>query len=199
MSNKPARKKTGSANSLRIIGGTWRGRKLQFPSAEGLRPTPDRVRETLFNWLAPHITDAHCLDLFSGSGALGFEALSRGAASATLLDRLSQACSQLGTNCGILRANEQTTIINHDVLAWLEQPATQTFDIVFLDPPYHQGLIGPCAALLNDNGYLHSGSLVYMETASDEDLPALPDSWVTHREKQAGQVRYALYRAGDCY
>lgn len=130
------------SNQLRIIGGEWRGRKLRFPDAPNLRPTPDRVRETIFNWLAPMIQGAHCLDLFAGSGALGLEALSRGAALTTFVDSHKKVTQELKNHIETLNANARAKVFSMDGVKFLTQDKFQTtevkqYDLVFLDPPYH--------------------------------------------------------------
>lgn len=183
-------------NILRIIAGQWRGRKLNFPSIEGLRPTPDRVRETLFNWLSMDITGARCLDLFSGSGALGLEALSRGAAWVDMVDAAPAAINQLRSNMQLLDSpSEQTHLAN--AIEWLKQADEQLpYDIIFLDPPFRTGLAAECLAILKKRALLKPQSWVYLEMGKEEPLPPLPSDWQLHREKQAGQLRYQLYRAG---
>ena len=180
---------------LRIIGGEWRGRKLRFPPLPGLRPSPDRVRETLFNWLAPALPGAHCLDLFAGSGALGLEALSRGAASCHFVDAAGAACRQIEEHLRTLNC-DRGTVVQADARAWLERlpPAPATVDIVFLDPPFHQQLLGPCCDALERSGRLAADALIYLEAGADEPLPALPEHWLPHRDKRAGQVAYRLFR-----
>lgn len=184
-SNRSARK----PNRLRIIGGQWRGRKLQFPDLPGLRPTPDRVRETLFNWLSPKIQDARCLDLFSGSGALSLEALSRGASHATMIDRASQATSQLKQHLNTL-ACHSAQLITADAMQWLNRltPGELTpFDIAFLDPPFHQGLIEDCCNRLEHLQLIQHEGLIYIETEASWD-PVFPASWELYRTKCSGQV-----------
>ncbi|MCL5669117.1 MAG: 16S rRNA (guanine(966)-N(2))-methyltransferase RsmD, partial [Gammaproteobacteria bacterium] len=168
-------KRPRQAQQLRIIGGTWRGRKLRFPEIETLRPTPDRVRETLFNWLAPVITGAHCLDLYAGSGALGFEALSRGASGVVLVDSDARAVAQLREHARVLQASG-AEIIQADALAYLAAPPLRAFDIVFLDPPFRQNLLAPACAALEKHGWLKSGGYVYLEAEADY-VPQLPLSW----------------------
>jgi 16S rRNA (guanine966-N2)-methyltransferase len=184
-----------AANQLRIIGGQWRGRKLHFPSIEGLRPTPDRVRETLFNWLAPVLPGARCLDLFAGSGALGLEALSRGAASADLIDNASAAVNQLRQNLQLLNT-DRGQVINASAEQWLPAFNPQhdnRYDIIFLDPPFHKAMAGPCINGIEQQQLLNDNSWVYLEMAKDDALPKLPDRWYLHREKVAGQVCYRLF------
>lgn len=181
----------GQRNQFRIIGGEWRGRKLGFFPAPGLRPTPDRVRETLFNWLAPVIQGARVLDLFAGSGALGFEAASRGAASVTLVDSHPRVVSQLQQNARLLAAG-QINVCQSDVLRYLARPA-EPCDIVFLDPPYQSQVLEACFKGL-ENGWLGHEAWIYFEHDSHSSAPSLPANWQLHRDKQAGQVAYQLAR-----
>lgn len=180
---------------VRIIGGEWRSRKLSFPESEGLRPTPDRVRETLFNWLQSVTPAARCLDLFSGSGALSFEALSRGAASATLIDSSPLVCRSLRNNLQSLKA-QNAEVVESNALNWLEaQPKDMSarFDLVFLDPPFRKGFLKPIAELLESRNLLAEDAYIYVETERELGTPELPSNWQLHREKQAGQVSYRLY------
>ena len=178
---------------LRIIGGDWRGRKLTFKAVDGLRPTPDRVRETLFNWLTPVLPGASCIDLFAGSGALGLEALSRGAAEVIFVEKSNMAATQLKENLKKLKSsNGQVEAIQaQQFLSQLNRPV----DLVFLDPPFRQELLSPCIDLLSKPGMLNDGGWVYIETGSDEVLPELPEHWQLHRQKTAGQVCYRLLQA----
>ena len=178
-----------SRGEVRIISGVWRSRRLAFPAGEGLRPTPDRVRETVFNWLTPYLSGAACLDLFAGSGAFGFEALSRGAARAVLVEKQMEVVAALRHSGEQLKA-EQAEIVHADVLEYLRGPAT-AFDIVFIDPPYASGLLGPCAELLEARGWLKPDAFIYLEAAQGE-TPPLPESWQLVRSKTAGQVGYHL-------
>ena len=184
---------------IRIIGGQWRSRKLNFPEADGLRPTPDRVRETLFNWLQSRIPGARCLDLFAGSGALGLEALSRGASHCMFIDIAHPSCQALRNNV-LKLACENAQIIQMDTLNWLQQRAnagannatTDKFDVVFLDPPFHTTLCQEVCQLLIDKDLLNPNAYIYIET---EHRAAIDVDWAVHREKTAGQVRYRLYKA----
>jgi 16S rRNA (guanine966-N2)-methyltransferase len=180
-------------NTLRIIGGTWRGRKLHFPDVDGLRPTPDRVRETLFNWLQPIITGAHCLDLFAGSGALGFEALSRGAASVVMIERDGTVVKQLRENIALLKTTN-AQVLQRDALEFLNSGRgdAMPFDVVFLDPPYQQNLIEPCCAALERHGWLAAHAHLYIETERSLTPLRLPASFTVMRDKAAGQVAYRL-------
>lgn len=176
--------------SLRIIAGQWRSRKIYFPDLPQLRPTPDRVRETLFNWLMPVISGARCLDLFAGSGALGLEALSRGAAEVVFVDRDRQVHNYLTDTLRMLGAGHGR-VVQADALDYLAGPA-QAFDIVFLDPPYQSALLSPCCGALEAQAWLASPALIYIETARQSVPPPLPDNWTVQRDKVAGQVSYRL-------
>ena len=199
MSRRRAHHRPGKAghNSLRIIGGQWRGRKLSFPDAQGLRPTGDRIRETLFNWLAPELPGAHCLDLFAGSGALGLEALSRGAASVTMIERDNAVATLLRQHLQTLNASDGR-IEQADALEWLKRqqirPETERphFDIVFVDPPFAGNLWCDTLNTLESGGLLSDYAAIYVESPRQQPLSA-PEHWSLHREKQAGQVAYRLY------
>lgn len=184
--------KSQPTGQIRIIGGQWRGRKLPVPDSEGLRPTTDRVRETLFNWLAPALVDARCLDCFAGSGALGLEALSRYAAKAVLIEFDRQVARQLEKNVALLNA-ANAEIINADALSWLDRPGTP-FDIVFVDPPFRKGMLEQVIQRLENNGWLAASALIYIETEAERQDIIIPAGWRLHREKTAGQVSYRLYR-----
>jgi 16S rRNA (guanine966-N2)-methyltransferase len=178
-----------AANQVRIIAGTWRGRRLSFAPLPGLRPTPDRVRETLFNWLAPVIHGARCLDLYAGSGALGLEAASRGARQVVLVDNDPQVAATLERQRGILGAH-QVRVVRADVLQWLAGSASP-FDIVFLDPPFRRQMLLPCIQELENHGWLSDKARVYIE-AEKGLVPELPENWELLRSKVAGQVGYHL-------
>lgn len=179
-------------NKLRIIGGKWRGRKLDFPSVEGLRPTGDRIRETLFNWLAAATPGAHCLDLFAGSGALGLECLSRGAASALLLDRDPQVVTRLREHCRTLQA-ENARVELADTLNWLASAPAESFDLVFIDPPFQADLLSRTAGALNASNCLRDEALIYVEVDQHQHF-APPLNWSSVKEKRAGQVSFFLFR-----
>lgn len=185
---KPQSTGTGQ---IRIIGGQWRGRKLPVPDSPGLRPTTDRVRETLFNWLAPSMVDATVLDCFAGSGALGLEALSRYASRATLLEMDRKVSQQLQKNLVTLKA-ANAKVVNTNTLNFLAQPG-EPHTIVFVDPPFRKGLLDETLALLESNGWLADEALIYVESEVENGMPALPASWSLHREKVAGQVAYRLF------
>lgn len=176
--------------TLRIIGGEWRSRKIRFPDLPQLRPTPDRVRETLFNWLMPVIEGARCLDLFAGSGALGLEALSRGAAEVVFVDRDKQVLEYLRATFSLLKT-EHASVVQADALSYLAS-TPQSFDIVFLDPPFNAELVLPCCTALETQAWLTPRAYIYIETASQTPLTGLPANWHVLREKTAGQVCYRL-------
>ena len=176
---------------LRIIGGSWRGRKLRFPASPAIRPTPDRVRETLFNWLGGATPGAQCLDLFAGSGALGLEALSRGAAHVTFVEQDAAAVRELRARLDEWHASD-ARVERADALRYLAG-AARPFDIVFLDPPFASGLLTRAATLLEQHHWLRAGTLIYVESAAREPLPALPGSWRVLKAKQAGEVGYHLF------
>ncbi len=167
-----------------------RGRLLPIPDQPGLRPTPDRVRETLFNWLAPVLPGARCLDLFAGSGALGLEAASRGAGAVVLVERSDPVVRQLRSNVLTLGV-EHVQVVRADALDWLEGEPSP-FHIVFLDPPFADGQLAPACERLARPGWLAPGARIYLETAARTGLPPLPPGWELLRERTAGQVRFAL-------
>lgn len=185
----------GGRHEVRIIGGEWRGRKLHFPQAAGLRPTPDRVRETLFNWLQFELAGTRCLDLFAGSGALGFEALSRGAGEVVFVERDAASARAISDMLVQLRCN-RGRVERVDALAWLERGplSSKPFDVVFLDPPYGDALLPVLAARLEDGGWLAPGAWVYLEDAAARGEPTLPPGWTLLRSKSAGDVGYHLAR-----
>jgi 16S rRNA (guanine966-N2)-methyltransferase len=158
----------------------------------GLRPTSDRVRETLFNWLAPAIEEARCLDLFAGSGALGFEALSRGAGAVDFVETSAIAARQLRNNIALLSA-DAARVHERDAYDYLaQQPGETTYDIVFLDPPFSAARYEELCTLLRDGGWLAPGALIYIERDRGQPAPDLPADWHAEKEKLAGNVRYML-------
>ena len=175
MATKKLKATSKADRSVRIIGGTWRSRKILFAEAPGLRPTGDRIRETLFNWLATHISGARCLDLFAGSGVLGFEALSRGAAHCTALESHSAATKKLQSTKVALSAN--INIIN----------------IVFIDPPFEAGLLNQSCSLLEKNGWLAASAMIYCELRLSDNTFVPPLNWQQVQDKYAGEVRYCLF------
>jgi 16S rRNA (guanine966-N2)-methyltransferase len=189
-------KRNGQQGQLRIIGGQWRGRNLNFTPEEGLRPTSDRIRETLFNWLALSIHGTRCLDLFAGSGALGLEALSRGAAHCDFVDISSTAVKQINQHLSTLSADTRARSYQAPAQQFLEN-ASQPYDIVFLDPPFDRQLVNPACKLLAQQRLVHQGTLVYVETGAMEPAPKVPDDWGLHREKVSGGVAYHLYYVSE--
>ncbi len=182
------------SNSIRIIGGAFRGRRLGFPDVSGLRPTADRLRETLFNWLQGQTEGADCLDLFAGSGALGLEALSRGAKTVRFVDQSRTVIRQLHQNLQLLDAQDRPEVIATDAMRLLRREADRQFDIVFLDPPFASDWLAQACESLEHYGWLKSRSWIYLEQDSHRDWPALPDSWHSHRQARAGQAACALLR-----
>jgi 16S rRNA (guanine966-N2)-methyltransferase len=178
--------------SLRIIGGLWRGRKLTFTPADGLRPTPDRVRETLFNWLAPSIRGARCLDLFAGSGALGLEALSRGARYCDFVDTSAVAIRQIGEHLQTLQARDRAHCHPGPALTFL-QADRSCHDIIFIDPPFGRNLVDPICEHLAGASRVSAGGFIYIEMAAQEPAPTVPSNWRLHRERMAGEVAYRLF------
>ena len=180
---------------VRIVGGSLRNSRLEVANALSLRPTPERVRETLFNWLAPVIAGARCLDLFAGSGALGIEALSRGAASALLVERDPRVAASLRASLQRLRLDTAELRVT-DAQDLLAAPPAAPFDLVFLDPPFAAGLWTPVAAALESGGWLAPQAWIYLENPR-ESAPRLPTNWSPHRQAHAGEVAFALYRRGS--
>jgi 16S rRNA (guanine966-N2)-methyltransferase len=178
-------------NELRIIGGRWRSRKIRIPDTRGLRPTPDRVRETLFNWLRHDLENACCLDLYAGSGALGFEAASRGAVRVVLVESDAEAYAALERTRAVLNASE-VECIRADVGRFLAGPA-ERFDLVFLDPPFRENLVVPTCRALADGGWLKPRAKIYLETERGAQLEGLPPDWHRSRTGAAGEVAYHLY------
>lgn len=196
----------GGTRELRIIGGRWRGRRWQFPAGTSIRPTPDRVRETLFNWLMTVIPGARCLDAFTGSGALGLEALSRGASFVTFIDsdrkttaalreRLRDWTAPASGAIDAPGAAAAASVVDADALDWLAHAPVSPVDIVFLDPPFAAGLLPRVFAELVTRGWLNDGALVYTEcAAADSPLVFAGPGWVVHRSGQTGEVGYHLLR-----
>jgi 16S rRNA (guanine966-N2)-methyltransferase len=189
------RRKTSKTRSgrLRIVAGKWRSRLLDIAEVEGLRPTSERIRETLFNWLVPGIQGARCLDLFAGTGALGLEALSRGARSAVFVEQSALAVATLKANIGELDA-DGTVIRQMDALEYLRGQPEGPFDLVFLDPPFAADLNDELCKLLEERQVLATDSLVYIEQDRSKPEPTLPSGWHVQKNKTAGNVRYMLVR-----
>jgi 16S rRNA (guanine966-N2)-methyltransferase len=190
--NQKTRSRSGR---LRIVAGNWRSRLLDIADVKGLRPTSERVRETLFNWLAPGIHGARCLDLFAGTGALGLEALSRGARSAVFVEQSAVAVRQLRKNIELLDA-EGARVCRMSASDYLQGEKADRFDIVFLDPPFADDLLTETCRLLAERRLLAEKAVVYLELARDQDMPVLPEGWQVRKDKTAGNVRYVLVDTG---
>lgn len=189
-SNQKKSRKPINDGFIRLISGQWRGKKLLVKDKAGLRPTTDRTKETLFNWLMHDIRDTNCLDCFSGSGSLGFEALSRYAKYCTFLERDKQVSAQLKANLTTLNA-ENAQVLQCDSIQYLMQPVTIQYDVVFIDPPFNQGLVQPCIEQLLP--HLAENCLIYLEVESQLNTLLLPDNWRLLKEKTSGQVCYRLF------
>ena len=175
---------------IRIIGGLYRGKKIHFPEVDGLRPTPDRVRETLFNWLMHDIHDARCLDAFAGSGALGLEAFSRGASEVVFIEQSSTAYANLKKIISEF-ASHKLKIIKADAISYFKEQQ-QAFDIIFLDPPFAKNLVPECLAQIVKNQLLRKGGLLYTESAQIIEVDIA--HWQQIKLKQSGQVVYGLFQ-----
>ena len=182
---------------LRIVAGNWRGRRLPVPDVAGLRPTGERVRETLFNWLMLWIPGKRCLDLYAGTGALGFEALSRGAASCTFVENHPKALRQLAGNIDTLNARS-ATLVAGDALGCLGDIDPGSMDIVFLDPPFQAANLGAVCRRVAESGILAPGAKVYVEADRAVGLPDLPAAWRVAKSASAGNVCYALVETDAC-
>jgi len=192
------RSRPRARGSLRIVGGAYRGRRLVVLNQDGLRPTSDRVRETLFNWLAPVVEGARCLDLFAGSGALGFEAASRGAGEVVMVERSEPVIRILRENIQVMGAHG-INLVQADAVCWLMEGG-RPFDIVFLDPPFSDDLLAQSFAMLAANGWLSPNARLYVEAPLSRGFPGLPLDWRLVRDKRAGQVRYGLVEtAGELW
>ncbi len=196
--NKPKKpsqnntKNSAKKGSIRIIAGKHRGRKLPVMMSPGLRPTTDRIKETVFNWLMPYLPASRCLDCYAGAGSLGFEALSRGASELTLLELDKQVARQLKQNITLLNA-ANVNAVQTDTLHYLQHQVASRQDIVFVDPPFHQGLIEQTIALLS-KGWVAEHSLIYIEMERDISTLNTPEKWLLLKQKKSGQVAYALYQ-----
>jgi 16S rRNA (guanine966-N2)-methyltransferase len=185
-------------NSVRIIAGEWRGRRVNFPDLPGLRPTPDRVRETLFNWLQNSIGGAVCLDLFAGSGALGLEALSRGAREVVFVESAQAAARALQDQLLRFGAQRKGRVMEQGASRFLKNApaaiAPAGFDVVFLDPPFGQNALAEYVPLLDAGAWLKPNALVYLENEKKAGLPPVPAHWEVLKSKSAGEVGYHLLR-----
>ena len=179
---------------LRIVAGKWRSRLLPVIDAPGLRPTSERIRETLFNWLGPGIEGAQCLDLFAGTGALGIEALSRGAKKLLFVEKSASVAAAIRKNLSDLEATN-AEVYHDDAVNFLNKTDPQSFDIVFLDPPFDMDLLAKSCGLLQEKGWLAANAIIYLEQSRGREKPVLPAGWVISHEKVAGKVSYSLVRA----
>jgi 16S rRNA (guanine966-N2)-methyltransferase len=180
-------------NSVRIIGGVWRGRRVHFTDMPGLRPTPDRVRETLFNWLQHSLQGTRCLDLFAGSGALGLEALSRGAAEVVFVEQFPAASRPLQEQLVRLGAEGKGRVMEIGAARFLRTPA-KPFDIAFLDPPFGKDALAEYIPMLDSGDWLKVGGLIYLENERIAGIPTIPAHWELLKSKSAGEVGYHLAR-----
>ncbi len=207
-SKPPSQQPQVGRNSVRIIGGGWRGRRVNFPDLPGLRPTPDRVRETLYNWLQHAIVGTRCLDLFAGSGALGLEALSRGATGVVFVEQAQAAARGLVAELARLGGTPKARVVEMGASRFLRtaaeahgHPYGAPFDIVFMDPPFGQEALADYVPLLVSGGWVKPGGLVYLECEKSAGAPAVPAHWELLKSKSAGEVGYHLVRvnarAGD--
>lgn len=185
-----------ASNQVRVIGGSLRGRRLHFLPGPGLRPTPDRVRETLFNWLGAHLSGARCLDLFAGTGALGIEAMSRGAASLTAVERHRAAAGRLRENLALLDI-ANADVLQQDALRLLKTAPAAPYDIVFADPPFAADLVSEVCRLLAAGHWLTAEAWVYLEQDAKRSWPPLPAGWKPYREGHAGQSAFCLLRCNN--
>ena len=188
---KTTNKRKSQAGQLRIVAGKWRSRLLQIAEVPGLRPTSERIRETLFNWLSPRIHGARCLDICAGTGALGIEALSRGAAEVVFVERSPVATKVLKSNIASLAATN-VEVLNVDARNYLGGPNAGTFDIVFLDPPFQADLHAELCRLLHEQGWLAGDARIYIEMDKNQPEIRVPETWQVLKDKMAGKVRYML-------
>ena len=188
---KSAGKKKSQSGQLRIVAGNWRSRLLAIADLPGLRPTSSRIRETLFNWLTPGIHGVRCLDLCAGTGALGIEALSRGAAETLFVEKSPVAAETLRQNLNSLNASGARVVVD-DARRFLANPGAKRFDIVFLDPPFAADLHDELCRLLDEHHWLADNARIYIELDRDQPVPTLPENWSVAKNKTAGKVRYLL-------
>ncbi|WP_311418280.1 16S rRNA (guanine(966)-N(2))-methyltransferase RsmD [Haemophilus parahaemolyticus] len=195
--SKPQKQTSKAMGEVRVIAGLWRGRKLSVLNAEGLRPTTDRVKETLFNWLMMDVANARCLDCFAGSGSLGIEALSRQAQAVVFLEKFDNAAQQLKKNLASLKT-DKGTVINTDTLTYLSQKnSTEPFEIIFIDPPFHHNFVPQVLTLLQQNNWLAENALIYVETEKNHPPLLLAKNWQVIKEKSAGMVTSRLIQVNS--
>jgi len=191
------KQRSNKRGKCRIIAGKWRGRILKFDDADGLRPTTDRIRETVFNWLQVDLPNSHCLDCFAGSGVLGFEAISRGADEVIFIEQNKQTVNNLKKSARMLLTNEQQVVVEHrDALSWLrsvkaDKSLASYFDLVFLDPPFHSDLLSESCRLLDDSGCLAKEAIIYVEHELNANVE-IPENWRCLKDKSSGQVTYQI-------
>jgi len=193
-SARGAKAVTAGRQSVRVIAGAWRGRRIEFPDLPGLRPTLDRIRETLFNWLQQEVSNARCLDLFAGSGALGLEALSRGAREAVFVEQAVAAAYALRAQLARFGATGRGRVVEMGARRFLATPR-EPFDLLFVDPPFGQGALAEYLPQIATEGWVKPGGLVYLECERSVGTPELPPSWELLKSKTAGEVGYHLARA----
>ena len=184
----------GKSGRVRIIGGNWKRRLITFPANRSLRPSPDAVRETLFNWINPELPGACCLDLFAGSGVLGFEAVSRGAASAVLVESDARACRSIQENIELLGAESKIQLYRGRVESYVAH-ADQQFDLIFMDPPFGANLVGEICHIVNENSLCKTGAKIYIESAKSNLPLPIPASWNIIRKSTRGSVQSTLVQA----
>ncbi len=197
----PAHRRGAHSRVLRIVGGAWRGRRWRFPASTQIRPTPDRVRETLFNWLGGRVAGARCLDVFAGSGALGLEALSRGAARVEFIERdaaaaraLGRLLEEWGARNAVVHRGDALRMLAHRLSESTDAAGRpERFELVFLDPPFASRLIAGAAERLESGGWLAERALLYVECAAREGLPTVPQRWTALKAERAGEVGYHLF------
>lgn len=190
--------KPKTQRQLRVIAGQWRSRVIDFPEVEAIRPTPDRVRETLFNWLRYDISAARCLELYAGSGVLSIEALSRGAAHITVIDQANQATTSIRNNLKMLGADsDKFELVTADAIPWLQKNADKSWDLIFLDPPFANDDLFQLLSLINDAQCLTPDGYVYFESGRVIESAQLPAGWALHKSKKSGAVFYALCHQFD--
>ena len=195
--SKPQKQTSKAMGEVRVIAGLWRGRKLSVLNAEGLRPTTDRVKETLFNWLMMDVANARCLACFAGSGSLGIEALSRQAQAVVFLEKFANAAKQLKKNLASLKT-DKGTVINTDTLTYLSQKnSTEPFEIIFIDPPFHHNFVPQVLTLLQQNNWLAENALIYVETEKNHPPLLLAKNWQVIKEKSAGMVTSRLIQVNS--
>ena len=195
--SKPQKQTSKAMGEVRVIAGLWRGRKLSVLNAEGLRPTTDRVKETLFNWLMMDVANARCLDCFAGSGSLGIEALSRQAQAVVFLEKFANAAQQLKKNLASLKT-DKGTVINTDTLTYLSQKnSTEPFEIIFIDPPFHHNFVPQVLTLLQQNNWLAENALIYVETEKNHPPLLLAKNWQVIKEKSTGMVTSRLIQVNS--